>query len=168
MRKILAVAVVTQAALWSSPAASSGVVQRARHAEWQIVRTDYREFCAPNVAAIDLNHGSLNGSIGACDPRRNGSARQIEAVAASSDISALRKLAARLNNGVLVDASCASSGKMTPKAPIVLPGPVMVTIERGRENVIVDTRSQCLTGAGRNLLALIDRAIEPLRAQGLR
>jgi hypothetical protein len=164
MPKLPVIAVIAAAELASSNVHAATHEHRAR---WRIVRTDYVEFCNPHIASIGVADGSLHGAIGNCVPPLDSPAKNVEAHADEVDIVALRKTLSKLKATALTDRSCAAARKSAPTA-IIFSGPVTLTIERDGGKVVVDARSPCLTTAGRDLLELVNRTIEPLRRLGLR
>lgn len=160
---------IVLAALAAAQIASPGVdaATHEHRAGWRFIRTDYVEFCNAHIASIDVAGGSLHGSIGNCDPHRDGPAKQVEAHADEADIIALRNLLTKLKDSALTDRSCAAARKGIPMV-MVFSGPVTLTIEHDGRRVSVDVRSPCLTKAGRDLLELVNRTTEPLRRLGLR
>lgn len=132
---------------------------------WQITRSDYVEFCNGNTVAIDLNDGSLHGSIGTCAPNLNDPPKQVKAQVPPKDLATLRAAALAVTRVGYINRACeASAGKSVG----IFSGPRTLTITGAGSKTNIETLSPCVTAEGRNLMQAIEQASVPLRRYGLR
>lgn len=118
---------------------------------WQIVRYDYREFCADTTLTWNLRTALLTVARGGCAPDRDAAPppeqRQIDPVG----LKQLRGLAQRARAVGLADRRCVADRAAVPVSPRVFSGPfAFLVIDRHRE-WRSPRHAECRNAIGRRL-----------------
>jgi hypothetical protein len=137
--------------------------ERENWTDWKVIRHDYVEFCNGNTVEINLEDGSLHGSLGTCAPDLDKPPKQIEAQASQKDLVNLRAAIRAATSANDVSVTCAAV-----PGPRIFSGPISLTISRRKSQAKLETLSTCKSAGGRNVFQAFERAVAPLHRFGFR
>jgi len=123
-----------------------------RSRNWQIMRYEYKEFCALTVVTWDLRKGKLTTAQGACDPQRTSPPTVTSKPIRSTDLAVLRSLSFRAVVLGIALTPCNS-------VPIhLLPGPSYFVVTKGGREV---RSTNCSNATGRSLDEALTASLKP-------